>query len=91
MLKLVKERNKFAKYLSKVLKISAGVERLIYFIFIFFLLCHINACLWYFIGKYDGLTPETWHSIIIIELIIRVVRGGYIDKENVDVKKLIIY
>lgn len=46
MLKIVKERNKLVKYLNEILKIGVGFERLLFFILIFFCVCHIVACLW---------------------------------------------
>ena len=46
MLKIVKERNKLVKYLNEILKIGIGFERLLFFILIFLVLCHIVACLW---------------------------------------------
>ena len=46
MLKIVKERNKLVKYLNEVLKIGVGFERLLFFILIFFVMCHIVACFW---------------------------------------------
>ena len=46
MLKIVKDRNKFVKYLNEVLKIGIGFERLLFLMLIFLVLCHIAACLW---------------------------------------------
>lgn len=46
MLKIVKDRNKLVKYLNEILKIGIGIERLSFFVLIFIILCHINACLW---------------------------------------------
>jgi len=51
MLKIVKERNKLVKYLSEILKIGVGFERLLFFILLFLIACHIIACLWIFAGK----------------------------------------
>jgi hypothetical protein len=60
MLKIVKERNILIRYLNEIFKVSAGAERIIYIIFLFIILCHIASCLWYFIAKLEGFTPETW-------------------------------
>jgi hypothetical protein len=46
MLKIVKERSKLVKYLNEVLKIGVGFERLLFLLLIFFILCHINTCIW---------------------------------------------
>ena len=46
ILKMVKERSKLMKYFNDLLKLGMGFERLFFFILIFFVLCHITACLW---------------------------------------------
>ena len=74
MLKIMKERNKFVKYVNEFLKLSLGLERLLYFSLLFFLLCHINACLWYLVAKLQDLDPESW-----------VVQTGMVDAGNFDV------
>jgi len=51
MLKIVKERNKLVKYLSQMLKIGVGFERLLFFVLLFLVACHIIACLWIFAGR----------------------------------------
>ena len=45
-MKIVKEKNKIAKYLNDIFRISAGMERLVFFIMLFIVLCHIVCCLW---------------------------------------------
>jgi hypothetical protein len=54
MLKIVKERNKLVKYLSELLKIGVGFERLLFFVLLFFVFCHIVACLWIFSARFNG-------------------------------------
>lgn len=46
MLKVVKQKSKLLSYLNEFLKIGFGFERLLFFFLIFFLLCHLAACLW---------------------------------------------
>jgi hypothetical protein len=46
ILRIVKDRNKLVKYLNEILKIGIGFERLVFFILIFLVLCHIVCCLW---------------------------------------------
>ena len=46
VMKIVKEQGKFFKFFNDVLKIAQGFERLMFFILIFLMLCHISACLW---------------------------------------------
>ena len=48
MLKIVKEKSKLVKFLNEKLRIGVGFERLLFFILLFTILCHIVACLWYF-------------------------------------------
>ena len=47
MLKIAKEKGRLIKFLNEKLKISVGFERLLFFILLFVILCHIAACLWY--------------------------------------------
>ena len=42
----MKEQNKILKYINKGLNIQSGYDRMIFFVFIFILLCHIATCLW---------------------------------------------
>ena len=74
MLKIVKERGKFSKYINDMLRLNVGVERLIYFTLIFVLMCHITACMWYLVAKLEDFSPETW-----------VVRGNFQDQSEYDV------
>ena len=48
ILKIVKDRSKLLKYLEEIMKIGVGFERLLFFILIFLILCHIVCCLWVF-------------------------------------------
>ena len=75
ILKVGKERNTLIKHLNDIFKLGQGVERLVYFIFVFLLMCHITSCLFYLCAKMEELTPETWVS-----------QKGYQDYENFDVK-----
>ena len=54
MLKIVKERNKLVKALTEILRIGVGFERLLFFILIFLIMCHIVACLWIFASRFKG-------------------------------------
>ena len=42
----MKDQNKILKQINEFLKISAGLDRLIFFVLTFSLLCHIATCLW---------------------------------------------
>lgn len=58
VLKIMKERSKLLKYLNDILKMGAGFERLFFFLLIFFMFCHLMACLWVLIASIDGETGE---------------------------------
>jgi hypothetical protein len=45
-MKIVKERNTLIKYVNDLLKLSAGFERLIFFVIISIVLIHICGCFW---------------------------------------------
>ena len=61
MIKIIKARSQMLKYISKLYRVDAGVERLIWFLITFLVMIHILACLWIFIGEYyfDN-TPFNW-------------------------------
>ncbi|CDW88827.1 cation channel family protein [Stylonychia lemnae] len=59
MLKIVKERSRFVKYLNQALQIGIGFERLIYLLLMFLVMCHVTACLWIFVAKYEA-SGKNW-------------------------------
>jgi len=46
ILKILKDKSKILKQFKEYVKVGAGFERLVFFFMIFFILCHIVACLW---------------------------------------------
>ncbi|CDW81599.1 cation channel family protein [Stylonychia lemnae] len=60
MLKIVKQKSQFVKYLNQFLQIGAGFERLLFLLVIFLVMCHITACIWIFIGKFDEGSKINW-------------------------------
>jgi hypothetical protein len=61
ILKIMKEKSKLMKYLNDILKIGHSLERLLFFVIIFFILCHISSCLWLMIASFNNETFEgTW-------------------------------
>ena len=46
ILKIVKSRNQILKYLHDYLDVGLGFERLIFFIIIFLVVCHVMTCIW---------------------------------------------
>jgi len=73
MLKIVKDRSRLIKYLHEMLKINIAFERLIFFFLIFFVLCHLTACIWITFAKLEENGPLTWIN-----------RGGFLDLDNSD-------
>lgn len=54
MFKILKQRNKLVKYMGEFMKIGVGFERLLFFLLLFLIICHIVACLWIFTSKIQG-------------------------------------
>ena len=52
-------KNKFLKQLNALLKVSAACERLLVFLVIFVIMCHIVSCMWYFVAKVED-SPLSW-------------------------------
>jgi len=53
ILKIVKQRSQLLKYLNEILKIGLGLERLLFFTLIFFLMCHILTCIWVIAAQFS--------------------------------------
>jgi succinate dehydrogenase/fumarate reductase cytochrome b subunit len=62
MLKIIKEKNTIIKYLQSILKSNVGFERFGFFCILILLMCHINACVWVFIAKFNEISEKTWLS-----------------------------
>ena len=74
LLKIMKEKGKLMKYLNDVLKIGHSLERLFFFMIIFFILCHISSCFWVMIAYFSNEEYiGTWIEGFI--------EDGYTDRE----------
>ena len=62
MLKILKEKNKMLKFLTELLRIGIGVERLFIAIISVILFCHLGACLWYLLSDITD-DPDSWVSV----------------------------
>ena len=71
MTKFKRSNGQMTSALNNVMKIGVAFERLFFFGIIFFLLCHVAACLAVFIAKIENYSPDTW-----------IVRKGYQDDSN---------
>lgn len=64
--RLVKSQGFFNK-VSNLLKMNAGILRLLKFSVSVILIVHIVGCFWYYIAKIDDFSPDTWvtrHQIL---------------------------
>ena len=52
--------NNFGTTFSCTLRIPVAVKRLLYFLSIFFLMCHLISCLWYFTSTLEPGLPYNW-------------------------------
>lgn len=63
VLKIVREKSKFLKYLQALFKIGIGIQRFIGSMLAFFILIHIAACCWIMTANFtadDGDVDGTW-------------------------------
>jgi hypothetical protein len=60
MLKIVKHRRKIMRNMNNMMKISYGVERLLWFLVTFLVMMHLIACLWIMVGQLNELEPDNW-------------------------------
>jgi hypothetical protein len=60
VLKVLKERNTLIKYLNEVFKISAGFERLAFYVLLFVICCHVASCFWVIVANLNSNTIDTW-------------------------------
>lgn len=53
MARIFKDRRKIVMNLDKVMRISAGLERLTFFCLVYLMFCHIITCLWIFVASFE--------------------------------------
>ena len=46
ILKVIKEKNNLIKQVNEIFRLKAGFERLIFFVIISVVICHICCCFW---------------------------------------------
>ncbi|OMJ89207.1 hypothetical protein SteCoe_8684 [Stentor coeruleus] len=61
LIKVFKNKDQ-RKYINLILKVSIGLERLIYFLLLLGVIIHIIACMWVFLGKMYYDSPDNWIS-----------------------------
>ena len=62
MLKVLREKNNLLKFLTELLRIGIGVERLFIAIVSVVIFCHIGACIWYMLSEMTN-SPYSWVSV----------------------------
>jgi len=62
VIKVIKNQKRMKKLMSDVVKVGMGFERLTVFSIIFFMLCHLCACLWIIMATLvnDETYSDTW-------------------------------
>ena len=60
MMKFVKHRDSARKEVQKLTESGVQIERLLSFFFLFLILCHNLACLWFFLAKMVGFQERSW-------------------------------
>jgi hypothetical protein len=63
ILKVMKEQNKILKYINDYLKITSGLDRLLFFVFIFVILTHIATCLWIVVASMNKVDNPGSHNL----------------------------
>ena len=58
ILKILKSRNEILKYLHEFLNLGVGFERLIFFLIIFTVICHVMTCLWIITFQFQSETLD---------------------------------
>lgn len=59
-MKAVKTKARMKKKVSRVSSTNLEVEHLLSLIFIFIVLCHTFACLWFLLAKLQDFDESTW-------------------------------
>ena len=62
-MKVVKQRQMLIKYVNEILQLNAGFERLIFFVMMSLILCHICCCFWVILANLNQDSDEfidTW-------------------------------
>ena len=60
LIKVLKNRNQFMDILQCFAKLSAGMERLIYFMLSFLAICHLIACCLFFVAGFNSDNIYNW-------------------------------
>jgi hypothetical protein len=50
MLKILKESSQLMNYFKDILSSNVGIDRLIFFMLLIFIMCHCGACMWVMIA-----------------------------------------
>ena len=54
ILKIIRDQSKFFRQINEYFKIGPGMDRMVFFIIIFFLSIHSGTCFWLIIARYNS-------------------------------------
>lgn len=60
MLKIVRNRKKIIRNMNNMMKVSFGVERLLWFTITFVIMMHLIACLWIMVAQFNEYDYDNW-------------------------------
>ena len=60
LVKILKNRNQIMKIFQCFSKLSVGMERLMYFLICFLTICHLIACILYFVSSFNNDNVNNW-------------------------------
>jgi hypothetical protein len=59
-LKMMKEKDKVLGYMQRYMSIGVGIQRLIVFTIVFFIMVHVISCLWIILASFHEDAKGTW-------------------------------
>ena len=60
-IRVCREKNAWMGKIEQTIpSLSIAGERLLAFIMIVLVMCHVTACLWYLLAQIEGIHPESW-------------------------------
>jgi potassium voltage-gated channel Eag-related subfamily H protein 6/hyperpolarization activated cyclic nucleotide-gated potassium channel 2 len=60
LMRITKIKSQFLRHMADMLKIGQGTERLVQLLISFFILQHVTACLWIFVGRMEDDSKINW-------------------------------
>ena len=60
---MAKYKKKIGNKMNSLIKFGAAFERLLFFVLILFMVCHLIGCMWIYVAKasqYDNVKDDSW-------------------------------